>query len=312
MTILVLGGTRFIGAAVVRRLVAGRHEVAVFHRGQTEAPLPDAVLHIHGDRAALDGFRPAFERLAPDVLLDAYALTEADAQTATEVLGGLVPRAVVLSSQDVYRAYDRFTRRDPGPPDPTPLDEAAPLRRLRYPYRAHAPGAAHPFYDYDKIFVENIYRDNLPAATVLRLPPVYGPGDAQHRFGPYLDAMRAGEPEIRLARGQADWRWTRGYVENVAAAIVVAIEHEAAAGEVFNVGEAEARPEAAWIRELGALVGWHGAIVEHNAPDEAHDWQQQMAVDTAKIRRLGYRPVVARADALRETIAWEEAQRTTP
>ena len=56
---------------------------------------------------------------------------------------------------------------------------------------------------------------DLPA-TVLRLPAVYGPGDTQHRLRAYLRQMDDGRPSIPLPDGQADWRWTRGYVENVA------------------------------------------------------------------------------------------------
>jgi uncharacterized protein YbjT (DUF2867 family) len=33
MRLLVLGGTRFIGHRLVRRLVGSGHELAVFHRG---------------------------------------------------------------------------------------------------------------------------------------------------------------------------------------------------------------------------------------------------------------------------------------
>lgn len=43
MRVLVLGGTNFIGPPVVRRLVDLGHEVAVFHRGQTQAELPGGV-----------------------------------------------------------------------------------------------------------------------------------------------------------------------------------------------------------------------------------------------------------------------------
>jgi len=34
-----------------------------------------------------------------------------------------------------------------------------------------------------------------------------------------------------------NWRWTHGHVENVAAAIVIAALHSAAARRVYNVGE---------------------------------------------------------------------------
>ena len=53
MNIFVIGGTRFVGPHVVRRLVDAGHNVTVFHRGETEADLPPAVCHIYGDRRDL-------------------------------------------------------------------------------------------------------------------------------------------------------------------------------------------------------------------------------------------------------------------
>jgi hypothetical protein len=53
---------------------------------------------------------------------------EGEARELVDVFRGVSRRVVAVSSQDVYRAYDRVTRRDPGPPDPLPLTEDSPLR----------------------------------------------------------------------------------------------------------------------------------------------------------------------------------------
>ncbi len=318
MNILILGGTRFIGPVVVRRLVAAGHAVTVFHRGQTEADLPASVTRIHGDRARLLDFREPFARLRPDIVLDLIAMTEREAQTGVAVFEGLARRVVVVSSQDVYRVYDRFLRRDPGLPGPTPFPETAPLRRNLYPYRAMAPDEDHLFFQYDKILVERVYQ-SAPAlaAAVLRLPQVYGPGDYQHRLFPYLKRMDDSRPFIPLEAGQAAWRWTRGYVENVAAALVLAIEDERAAGQVYNVGEETASTEAAWIRRLGEAMGWAGRVVGlaplPEAPNAGKDWRHHFVADTRKIRdELGYREPVPLDEALRRTIAWERAHPPDP
>lgn len=313
MRILILGGTRFIGPSVVRRLAAAGHDVTVFHRGRSEADLPASVAHLHGDRQHLLDFKDAFARLAPDVVLDLFAMTEADAQAGVAALKGIARRVVVASSQDVYRVYDRFLGRDPGPPDPVPFTEQAPLRRHRYPYRAMAPSPDHLFYHYDKILVERVYQrvPEMPA-TVLRLPQVYGPSDYQHRLFSYLKRMDDACPFIPLEEGQAAWRWTRGFVENVAAALALAVEDERAAGQVYNVGEEVAFTEAEWIHRLGAEVGWAGRVVSlPMAPDvlpSGKDWRHHFVADTRKIRReLGYQEPVDLDEALRRTIAWERA-----
>ena len=50
MKVLVMGGTRFNGLALVRELVKHGHEVTVFNRGQTDAALPRSVRRLYGDR----------------------------------------------------------------------------------------------------------------------------------------------------------------------------------------------------------------------------------------------------------------------
>ena len=312
MNIFVVGGTGFTGSLVVRRLVASGHTVTVFHRGQTQANLPASVTYLHGDRANLHDFRDDIARLSPDVVLDFCALTEQDAQIAGAVFDGVARRVVVVSSQDVYQVYDRFLRRDASPPVLTPYTEDAPLRQHFYPYRAMVSNEDHLFYSYDKILVERAYQDVRGlAVTVLRLPQVYGPGDRQHRLYVYLKAMEEGCPEIQLEVGQATWRATRGYVDNVAAALVLAAENERAAGQVYNVAEEVAWTEAEWIRRIGDVMGWQGQIVEREAEEADEpggDWQQHFIADTHKIREeLGYREPVALDEALRRTIAWERA-----
>jgi len=183
MRIVVIGGTRFIGPPVVKRLVALGHEVAMFHRGQTASAVPAGVRHIQGDRRRLAEHAAEFHRLAPDVVVDMIAFTEQDARSLVSTFRGLASRAVVLSSGDVYRAYGVFTGLEPGPLEPSPLKEDAPLRQTLYVHQAATSGPDDPTFDYEKILVERtVLADASLPATVLRLPMVYGPGDYQHRL----------------------------------------------------------------------------------------------------------------------------------
>ncbi len=52
MNILVLGGTQFVGRAIVDQLLAKDHEVTLFHRGKTNPDLFPNCQHIIGDRVA--------------------------------------------------------------------------------------------------------------------------------------------------------------------------------------------------------------------------------------------------------------------
>ena len=52
MRVLIIGGTHFIGPAVVRSLHEMGHEVTVFHRGQTTADLPSGRAGDQGRQAS--------------------------------------------------------------------------------------------------------------------------------------------------------------------------------------------------------------------------------------------------------------------
>jgi nucleoside-diphosphate-sugar epimerase len=319
MRILLIGGTSFMGPAVSRELLAGGHTVAVYHRGQTEGAVPEGVIHIHGEREALAEARPELERFAPDVVIHMILLEEAQAEAFTQALSGVAQRAVVISSQDVYRAYGRVNGTEAGPPDDQPLTEDAPLREKLYPYRAEQPRAEDDpmrWADaYDKIPVERVVLSApaLPSA-VLRLPAVYGPLDRQRRFHRFLKRMDDGREVILLDAAEADWRWTHAYVDDAAHAIALAALDPRSAGRIYNVGEVEALSLEERARAVGAAAGWRGHIMRVPAgrlPEEMRmgvDTKQSLVVDTSRIRaELGYREVTPLAETYARTVAWERA-----
>ena len=101
MRILILGGTRFIGPPTVRRLHAQGHTLALFHRTRTDnADLPTEVTHILGNRREdFEAHAPAFRDFEPDVVLDMFPITEADAQAVMRLFTGYAGRVVAISSQ---------------------------------------------------------------------------------------------------------------------------------------------------------------------------------------------------------------------
>ena len=317
MRVLVVGGTQFIGPAVATRLDTLGHAVTVFHRGRHEADLPTTVGHLHGDRSQLDAMREQLVHLAPEVVVDMAAYTEEDAVHVVRAVRGIARRIIIISSQDVYRAYGRLQRSEPGLPDLVPLPEDAPLRERYFPYR----GTGRGLDDYDKILVERTEgADPSLAPTVLRLPMVYGERDTQHRIAFELRRMDDGRPAIFVEERLARWRWTRDYVGNVASAIALAATDDRAIGRAYNVGEPDALPYADWLRAIGVAAGWSGEVVvvpDGSLPEAlrppAADYSQHLVADTSRIQHeLGFLDPVPREEALLRTIAWERSLPARP
>jgi nucleoside-diphosphate-sugar epimerase len=312
MILFCIGGTGFIGRAVVQRLADAGHAVTVFHRGRTAPDLRDAVTIRHGDRDDPAALRDALDATGPDAVLDAIPYTEAQAETLTSLCADRTDRLAILSSGDVYRQYDGLRGALDHAPDPVPLDEDAPLRSSRHPYR----GADTDFTyadDYDKILVEEQVRAGAIPATILRLPKVYGPHDDEHHVGRALTRLRDAGDELVWSAAEARWRWSRGDVPNVAAAIVTALTDSVATGRTYNVGEPDALLQATWLRRLAEGAGL-GTTVRTGPPEEQSDappfhWRYDMALDTRRIRtELKFAEEISHPQALVRSVLWEREE----
>jgi nucleoside-diphosphate-sugar epimerase len=244
-----------------------------------------------------------------------FPYVEQDASNVIQAFRGVAERLVAISSMDVYRAYGLHLGLEKGQPDAKPFAENAPLRESLYPYRGRVPGPDNLLYSYEKILIEKtVMGEPDLAGTVLRLPQVYGPRDPLHRLFDYFKRMDDGRSVILLDEAKAKWRWTRGYVENVADAIALAVTNERAAARIYNVGEVQALTEMAWVQKIGEAAEWKGEVrvicrallPEHL--DEPYDWRHHLAADTSRIRQeLSYQERIDPGEALKRTLAWERA-----
>jgi nucleoside-diphosphate-sugar epimerase len=288
MRALIIGGTGFIGPYVVQQLLALGHEVTVYHRGQHESAAIPQVRHFRSPDAGIPVLRfpPELVREEFEVVINMIAMGEADARAAVQTFADRTGRLVVLSSGDVYAAYGRFSGLEVGSVEESLLTEDSPLRTVFYPYRSQAKSEEDLSYFYEKILVEReVFRDPRLPATVLRLPKVYGRGGNGD-----LATMYA-------YREHPNWRWTHGYVENVAAAIVLAALSTAAANRVYTVGEVYTPTVEERLANLPPSD-------VPPAPAGRYDFRHSIAYDTTRIRtELGYTEPVAYDEGIRRTLS---------
>ncbi len=105
MTVLVLGGTAFLGREVARAAMAAGHEVTCLARGES-GTAPDGVRFVRGDRSAPD----AYAGLPPSGRWDLVVDVARQPGQVTSALAALTERAarwVFVSTGSVYADHSR-------------------------------------------------------------------------------------------------------------------------------------------------------------------------------------------------------------
>ena len=121
MQLLVIGGTHFVGRAVVEDAVERGHDVTVFHRGPAEPEGFPPVEHVHGDR---DGGLDALRGRTWDAAIDTCGYVPRVVRDSAQLLAGSVATYAFISTLSVY-------------PDDAPAgtNEETPMHSRRSPTR---------------------------------------------------------------------------------------------------------------------------------------------------------------------------------
>jgi 2'-hydroxyisoflavone reductase len=99
MKLLILGGTRFLGRALVDEALAAGHELTLFNRGQSNPGLYPAVEQLHGDR---DGGLDILSGRRWDAVIDTCGYAPRVVRAAADFLSEAVDHYTFISSASVY------------------------------------------------------------------------------------------------------------------------------------------------------------------------------------------------------------------
>jgi 2'-hydroxyisoflavone reductase len=172
--ILVLGGTAFVGRAVVAEALTSGHRVTLFNRGMTNRDLFPGAEKLRGDRAS---DLSALAHRSWDAVIDVAAYHRDVVRRSVKVLGEQVRRYVFVSTLSVYADHSTT---DSQREDAPVLDVDTVTDRSGL-YGAH------------KAACERVVLDTLgPRATVARAGLIVGPHDPTNRFVYWPRRMAAG------------------------------------------------------------------------------------------------------------------------
>ncbi len=166
ISILILGGTGFIGPHMVRSAQARGHVITLFNRGKTNTHLFPEVEKLKGDR---ENDLESLKGRKWDVVIDNSAIRPWWVRDSAQLLKHSVDRYLFTSTRSTYADFSEIGMDENSPqydPDPTAVDER---RRLGY--------------GQDKVLCEREARKAFGDHTLIVRPGlIVGPGDNTDRF----------------------------------------------------------------------------------------------------------------------------------
>jgi len=189
-------------------------------------------------------------------------------------------RFVQISTDEVYGSVPSGHSRE--------TDELRP----RNPYSASKAGADRLAYSYFATY-------NVPV-IVTRASNNYGPNQFPEKVIPLFITNAVDEQPLPLygdGLNVRDWL----HVDDHCRAIDLLID-AGVSGEVYNIGGGNEVRNVDLTRRILELTGRPASLIRPVADRPGHD--RRYALDTGKLRSLGWRPQVAFDEGLRDTVAW--------
>jgi len=229
MKILVIGGTRFLGYPLVRRLIGDGHQVILFNRGLTPDDLGDKVRRIKGDRFNHKAFAEKLKGESFDVVLDMIAYKAEDSETAIQTLLGNVGHFIHISTGAVYAITRDF---------PCPIQEEDFDREL---YPKPKEDDELWLYGFHKRKCEEALRQAFQThgfpVTIFRFPIVIGERDYTLRAYSYFIRIEDGKPIILPDSGLT--ASTHLYQGDIVRTIASNLLNKTSFGQAYNLAQEE-------------------------------------------------------------------------
>lgn len=303
MQILVLGGTQFVGRAIVDQAVSRGHNVTTFTRGQHGEPRPGAMA-LHGDRTRNADLLPLAGR-DWDAVIDTSVIAPAHVAASAALLAGHAAHYTYVSSLSAYSGRPREPVTEDSPTFECPPDAAGTVESLGYgPVKAGS---------------ERAVAAAFPGRNLLVRPGlIAGPHDNVGRLAWWLArlarggrVLAPGDPDrpVRLtdARDLAGW-----ILDSIRRGITGAVNIPGPRGSTLGqllgacagVTRADSGAELVWVPDDVLLAAGVAPYTElpmwtPPLPELAGTWEADG--ERARLAGMRYRPL---ADTVRDTWGW--------
>jgi nucleoside-diphosphate-sugar epimerase len=243
-SVLIVGGTGFLGRRIAEAFAEYGDRVAVLSRGE-RASVPDVECLV-ADRHNLAALSGALRDRTFDVVVDNIAYSSDDVAGVLGILEGRIGHYLMTSSSAVYA--DRFVRR--------PLRESDADLLLRVPVDAPNPFHSRQGHAYAnaKRAAEALLFEASVQWTVLRPPVILGADDRTRRVWWYVQRLLDGGPILI-----PDWGSGRifqvAWADDVARAFCRVAGNASAYGKAYNVAQAEIYTADSWIEACARVLG---------------------------------------------------------
>ena len=192
-SILVLGGTGFLGPHVVTAALARGHKVTLFNRGKTHPGLFPEVERLQGDR---DGHLEALAGRSWDAVVDPSGYVPRLVKASAELLAPRIGHYVFVSTISVYARHDVID-----------ADESAPVETLSDPTSEDV--KAH--YGALKALSEQAAEAAMPGRVACIRPGlIIGPGDPTGRFSHWPTRLAEGGEVLAPGDGSTPVQYIDG------------------------------------------------------------------------------------------------------
>jgi len=238
LRVLVIGGTLFIGRALVKELSKAGHEVSILHR-KSKHDLGKKVANITADRNSAESMKSALSGRSFDVVFDnAYdwerGTTAAQVEATARACGGKLQRYIFMSSVAAYGDGLNHHEGDALAPDDHPdayVRNKAMSERILF--RMHQ-------------------RNGFPVVT-LRPPFLYGPGNPYYREAFFWDRIRDNRAVILPGDGRRLMQFV--HVKDLVTACLRVMEAPEVSGHAFNVANPRPLTQLETIEAFARAAG---------------------------------------------------------